>query len=62
MSKTVTVSGTITKMEWRNPHARLSIDVKDDKAGSRTGTSGSAARTASIAADGVMTTCRWERR
>ena len=31
MSKTVTVLGTITKMEWRNPHARLSIDVKDDK-------------------------------
>ena len=31
MSRTVTVSGTITKMEWRNPHARLSIDVKDDK-------------------------------
>ena len=31
MSKTVTVSGTVTKMEWRNPHARLSIDVKDDK-------------------------------
>jgi hypothetical protein len=31
MSKTVTVTGTITKMEWRNPHARLSIDVKDDK-------------------------------
>ena len=31
MSKTITVTGTITKMEWRNPHARLSIDVKDDK-------------------------------
>ena len=31
MSKQVTVTGTITKMEWRNPHARLSIDVKDEK-------------------------------
>jgi hypothetical protein len=62
MSKTVTVTGTITKMEWRNPHARLSIDVKDDKGQVQNWTSGSAARTASIAADGVMTICRSERR
>jgi hypothetical protein len=31
MSGTVTVTGTIVKMEWRNPHARLTIDVKDEK-------------------------------
>jgi hypothetical protein len=29
MSRTVTVTGTIVKMEWRNPHARLSIEAKD---------------------------------
>jgi hypothetical protein len=29
MSRTVTVTGAIVKMEWRNPHARLSIDVKN---------------------------------
>ncbi len=26
---TVTVTGTVTKMEWRNPHALLTIDVKN---------------------------------
>ena len=25
----VTVTGTVTKMEWRNPHALLTIDVKN---------------------------------
>jgi len=29
MEKTTTVVGTITRMEWRNPHARLSIEVKN---------------------------------
>jgi hypothetical protein len=28
--KPVKVSGTVTKMEWMNPHARFYIDVKDD--------------------------------
>jgi hypothetical protein len=28
--KPVTVSGTVTKMEWMNPHARFYVDVKDD--------------------------------
>jgi hypothetical protein len=32
MEKTTTVVGTITKMEWRNPHARLSIEVKNAQA------------------------------
>jgi len=31
MEKPTTVVGTIAKMEWRNPHARLSIDAKDEK-------------------------------
>jgi len=32
MEKTTTVVGTIVKMEWRNPHARLSIQVKNQQA------------------------------
>ncbi len=31
MSKTTTVVGTITKMDWKNPHAVLTIDVKDER-------------------------------
>ena len=30
-SKPVTLTGTVTKVEWMNPHARFYIDVKDDK-------------------------------
>lgn len=29
--KPITVTGTVTKLEWTNPHARLYIDAKDDK-------------------------------
>jgi len=29
----VTVSGTVKKVEWTNPHAFLYIEVKDEKAG-----------------------------
>ena len=29
-AKPVTLKGTVTKVEWVNPHARLYIDVKDD--------------------------------
>ena len=29
--KPVTLTGTVTKLEWTNPHARIYIDVKDDK-------------------------------
>jgi hypothetical protein len=28
--KPVKVSGTVTKMEWMNPHARFYVDAKDD--------------------------------
>ena len=28
--KPITVTGTVTKVEWTNPHARLYVDVKDD--------------------------------
>jgi hypothetical protein len=30
-SKTFTVSGTITKLEWVNPHVYMYLDAKDDK-------------------------------
>jgi hypothetical protein len=29
--KPITLTGAITKLEWTNPHARIYIDVKDDK-------------------------------
>jgi hypothetical protein len=27
----ITVTGTVTKVEWANPHARFYLDAKDDK-------------------------------
>jgi hypothetical protein len=30
-SKPITLNGTVTKVEWTNPHARIYIDSKDDK-------------------------------
>jgi DNA/RNA endonuclease YhcR with UshA esterase domain len=30
MNKPITVTGTVTRVEWLNPHARLFIDVKDE--------------------------------
>ena len=30
-NKPITVTGTVTKVEWTNPHARIYMDVKDDK-------------------------------
>ena len=27
----VTVEGTVTKLEWKSPHARLYVDAKDEK-------------------------------
>lgn len=30
-SKPITLTGTVTKVEWMNPHARFYISVKDDK-------------------------------
>ena len=29
-TKPVTLKGTVTKVEWTNPHARFYVDVKDD--------------------------------
>lgn len=29
-SKPVTLTGTVTKVEWMNPHARFYMDVKDE--------------------------------
>ena len=31
ITRTVTLSGSITEMKWTNPHAWLYIDVKDEK-------------------------------
>jgi Family of unknown function (DUF6152) len=30
LSKTFTISGTISKLEWINPHVFIYVDVKDD--------------------------------
>lgn len=30
-NKPVTLKGTVTKVEWTNPHARFYVDVKDEK-------------------------------
>ncbi|HWE50787.1 MAG TPA: DUF6152 family protein [Bryobacteraceae bacterium] len=32
-NKPVTLTGTVTRLEWTNPHAHLYIGVKDDKGG-----------------------------
>jgi hypothetical protein len=29
-NRPLTVTGTVTKLEWTNPHARVFVDVKDD--------------------------------
>jgi hypothetical protein len=31
VNKPITVSGSITKVEWVNPHSYISLDAKDDK-------------------------------
>src|ERR1041384_8680455 len=31
ISKPMTVKGTVTKVEWVNPHVYVHVDVKDDK-------------------------------
>ena len=30
-SKTFTLTGTLTKVDWRNPHIELSLDAKSDR-------------------------------
>jgi hypothetical protein len=32
LSKTITISGTVTKTEWMNPHARFFVDAEADAA------------------------------
>ena len=32
-SQPITVTGTVTKVEWANPHARFYIDAKDEATG-----------------------------
>ena len=34
IDNSIAVSGTVTKVEWMNPHAWIYIDVKDDDGGS----------------------------
>ena len=51
----ITVTGSVTKVEWANPHARFYIDAKDETARQSTGISSSRARTASCAAAGPAT-------
>lgn len=34
--KPVKVTGTVSKVEWTNPHSRMYVDVKDDKGGTVT--------------------------
>jgi hypothetical protein len=31
ISKTTTITGTVTKMEWTNPHAWLHVEAKDEQ-------------------------------
>ena len=31
ISKTITITGTVTKMEWTNPHSWLHVEVKDEQ-------------------------------
>jgi Family of unknown function (DUF6152) len=30
MQRTVTLTGAVTRMDWRNPHVRLYLEVKDE--------------------------------
>jgi Family of unknown function (DUF6152) len=30
-TKTITLKGTVTKIEWTNPHVRFYVDVRDEK-------------------------------
>jgi len=34
--KPIDLTGTVTKVEWMNPHARFYLDVKDEKSGAVT--------------------------
>ena len=32
-SQPITITGSVTKVEWENPHARFYVDAKDEKTG-----------------------------
>ena len=51
-AKPITLTGTVTKVEWMNPHARFYINVKDERAASSAGNSSWAAPTVWPAAAG----------
>jgi hypothetical protein len=36
-AKPIKLTGSVTKVEWMNPHTYFYIDVKDEKVQSRTG-------------------------
>jgi len=38
VNKPITVTGSITKVEWINPHSYISLDAKDDKGAVQHGT------------------------
>ena len=44
-AKPVKVTGTVTRIEWMNPHTWLYLDVKNGEAQRKHGRSSSAART-----------------
>ena len=44
--KPVKLTGSVTKLDWTNPHAWIYVDVKDDRARWPTGGSSWRARTA----------------
>ena len=32
-NQSITITGSVTKVEWENPHARFYVDAKDEKTG-----------------------------
>ena len=55
IKKPVTLKGTVTKLEWTNPHARFYIDVKDESGAVVTGIWNSPVPTCWYARDGPGT-------
>jgi hypothetical protein len=58
ITRTVTLSGSITEMKWTNPHAWLYIDVKDEKGQVQNWAVEFASPTRCIVVDGVRPICR----
>ena len=53
--KPVTISGTVAKIDWLNPHIYFYVDVKDDKGASPSGRSKAIRRTCSCVRAGRRT-------